>query len=167
MNIVDTPGTDLTNLDICAAVGARVAHIRTVANVSVSDGTLNIASVYGSADDPSVMAIEVIPTAPPPPTPPTVTASTPANGATGLASSTRPTATFSRAMDPTTITTSSFSLAIAGGGPTVAASVAYDDTTRVATVTPDHPLADGTTYVATLTTAIRAADGVALAAPLT
>src|SRR6185436_17638455 len=39
--------------------------------------------------------------------------------------------------------------------------------TRVATVTPDHPLADGTTYVATLTTAIRAADGAALAAPVT
>ena len=117
MNIADTPGTDLTNIDICAAVGARAAYVRTVANVAITDGTLNIASVYGSADDPEVMAIEVIPTAPPPPTPPTVTAFTPANGATGLASSTRPTATFSRAMDPTTITTSSFNLAVSGGGP--------------------------------------------------
>src|SRR5207244_2802039 len=64
---------------------------------------------------------------------PTVTANTPANGATGVATSVAPTATFSRAMDASSITSSSFTLTPAGGSP-VAASIAYSGST--ATLTP-------------------------------
>jgi hypothetical protein len=42
-------------------VGPNKAYVRTVQNVSVSDGSLNIKSVYGSADDPEVVGIEVVP----------------------------------------------------------------------------------------------------------
>jgi molybdopterin converting factor small subunit len=93
---------------------------------------------------------------------PTVTAKSPADTATGVATSVNPTATFSRAMDATTITTSSFTLTPNGGSP-VAATVAYNSTTNVATLTPSAALANNTTYTATLTTTIKASDGVALA----
>ncbi|HEV8687456.1 MAG TPA: Ig-like domain-containing protein, partial [Gaiellaceae bacterium] len=93
---------------------------------------------------------------------PTVTAKSPADAATGVATNVNPTATFSRAMDATTITTSSFTLTPSGGSP-VAASVSYDVTSKVATLAPSAALANNTTYTATLTTAVKAADGVALA----
>src|ERR671935_193228 len=66
--------------------------------------------------------------------PPTVTSTTPADGATGVATSIAPTATFSRDMDATTITSSSFTLTGPSGA--VAASVSYNATTKTATLTP-------------------------------
>src|SRR5207245_5396639 len=84
IDVADTPANpDIANLDICAAAGgADTALVRTVSNVTVSDGVLNIQSVYGSADDPEVAAIEVVPAGAP--TAPTVTATSPAGGATGV-----------------------------------------------------------------------------------
>ena len=62
MDIVDTTANpDLANIDIYAAVGKNTAYVRTVPDVSITDGTLNIRSVYGSADDPELAAVEVIP----------------------------------------------------------------------------------------------------------
>src|SRR5205823_3644169 len=91
---------------------------------------------------------------------PTVTGNTPANNATGVATTVAPTATFSRSMNPATITQFSFTLAPAGGSP-VAASVVYVGST--ATLTPTAPLANNTVYTAKLDTTVAAADGVALA----
>ena len=83
-------------------------------------------------------------------TAPTVTAISPASGATGVSTTTTITATFSEAMDPATITTSTFQLRNSGGT-LVTATVAYDATTRVATLTPSSALAAGpTTYTATV-----------------
>src|SRR5439155_7215283 len=90
---------------------------------------------------------------------PTVTARTPAVGATGVAINVAPTATFSRAMDATTITNASFTLT--GPSGPVAATVGYSGTT--ATLTPNAALANNTSYTATLSTAVKASDGVALA----
>jgi hypothetical protein len=62
MDILDTPASpDIANLDICAQVGPNAALVRTVKNVAVADGALDVKSVYGSADDPEVAAIEVTP----------------------------------------------------------------------------------------------------------
>src|SRR5205085_1424594 len=91
---------------------------------------------------------------------PTVTGNTPANNATGIAVTVAPTATFSRAMNATTITSSSFTLTPSGGSP-VAATVSYSGST--ATLTPSAPLANNTLYTAKLDTTVKAADGVALA----
>jgi hypothetical protein len=166
MDILDTPASpDIQNLDICATVGPNTALVKTVTGVTVTDGTLNIKSVYGSADDPEVAAIEVIPEAAAP-TPPTVTDTTPLAGETGVSLLTQPKATFSKALDPTTITPTSFTLT-PSGGTAVPATVSYDASTLKATLVPSSALAYSTTYTARLSTAVKALDGTALASAFT
>ena len=162
IDVADTPANpDIANLDICAAAGgADTALVRTVSNVTVSDGVLNIQSVYGSADDPEVAAIEVVPAGAP--TAPTVTATSPAGGATGVSTGIAPTATFSTAMDPATITSSSFTLTPSGGSP-VAATVSYGSASQTATLSPSAPLASATGYTPKLDTTVKASDGTPLA----
>ncbi|WP_240721594.1 Ig-like domain-containing protein, partial [Pseudarthrobacter sp. NamE5] len=58
------------------------------------------------------------------------------------------TGTFSEAMDATTITPSTFTLA--GGTTTVSAAVTYNGTDKVATLNPGADLVAGTTYTATI-----------------
>jgi hypothetical protein len=94
--------------------------------------------------------------------PPTVTAKSPSAGATGVATTVAPTATFSRAMDQTTISGTTVTLSSSSG--LVAASVAYDATSRTVTLTPSGPLANGVTYTMQLSSAIKSQDGQALAA---
>jgi hypothetical protein len=167
MDVLDTTASpDLANLDPCAqAGGPNTALVKTISGVAVTDGSLGIQSVYGTADDPEIAAIEILPASgpPAPPGPPTVTSRSPAVGATGVSTGTTVTATFSRAMDPATITSSSFTLTPSGGSP-VAATVSYTGATTTATLTPSAALANSTTYTANLTTAVKASDGQALAA---
>jgi fibronectin type 3 domain-containing protein len=164
MDITDTAiNPDLANIDIYAQVGPRAAHVRTVSGVTVTDGVLNIRSVYGPADDPEVAAIEVLPRA----TAPTVTQTVPTDGETNVSRLVKPQATFSRAMDPATITSSTFTLRKASDGTLVPATVGYDGATTSATLTPTSALAFNTAYTARLETTVKAADGTALAAPVT
>lgn len=96
---------------------------------------------------------------------PTVTATTPVASApvvTGVAVGSTVTATFSKPMTATTINATSFSLACPTGTPT-AASVAYDATTQVATLTPTVELTPNTLCTATLGTAVQDSTGIALA----
>jgi hypothetical protein len=88
-------------------------------------------------------------TAPQDTTPPTVTAISPASGATGVAPTTTVTATFSEAMNASTITTSTFVLRDSSNV-VVPAAVTYNATTFVATLTPNAALAQGVTYTATI-----------------
>lgn len=96
-------------------------------------------------------------------TPPTVIAVTPANGA---CLQTEVGATFSEAMNPTTISTTTFTLQLTGPplGAAIAGAVAYDVPTRVATFTPAADLAASTSYTATITTGATDLTGNALAA---
>ncbi len=166
MDVLNTPTSpDIANLDICAqAGGPRVALVKTISGVQVTNGTLSVKSVYGSVDDPEVAAIEVVPSAGAPPLPPTVTSTTPTSGATGVATSVAPTAAFSRSMDSTTITPASFTLT--GPSGTIAAAVAYNSTNLTATLTPTAALTASSTYTATVSTAVKAADGTPLASPV-
>src|SRR5205823_1234560 len=88
-----TASPDISNLDVCAKVGANAAYVQTITNVSVTDGILDVRTIRAAADDPVLSAIDVIKTGtigsgtngdttgqPPP----TVTAKTPADGATGV-----------------------------------------------------------------------------------
>ena len=96
---------------------------------------------------------------------PTITATSPAVSTpviTGVLTNSRVSATFSKSMAPATITSSSFSLACPAATP-VAAAVAYDATTRVATLTPSAALPAGTLCAATVTTAAQDTMGFALA----
>jgi len=91
-------------------------------------------------------------------------ATSPVDGAGYAARSTGVAATFSRSMDPATITSSSFTLT--GPGGLVAGSVAYDGASRTATLTPSALLAGGVEYTARIETTVKAADGIGLAAPV-
>ncbi len=85
-------------------------------------------------------------------TPPTVVAISPADGSTGVCLTKTVTATFSEAMDPSTIGTTSFGLTAAGIA--VAGTVSYDTAGMLATFVPTNAagLAPGTGFVATVNT---------------
>jgi len=103
----------------------------------------------------------------PPPslTPPTVVSVIPLGGATGVCQGAVVTATFSKAMNPATITTGTFKLA-AGTTPVVG-TVSMDSTDTIATFKPTSPLALNTQYTATITTAAQDQFGNGLAADFT
>ena len=91
---------------------------------------------------------------------PTVTSTDPLNNVTGVARNKVVALTFSEAMDPLTINTSTFTLK--QGTTAVPGTVAYSGTT--ATFTPSNTLAAGTTYTATITTGAKNLTGNSLAA---
>ncbi|MDJ0378318.1 Ig-like domain-containing protein [Cryobacterium sp. PH31-L1] len=92
---------------------------------------------------------------------PTVTTTNPAAGATGIGLGTATTrtplsATFSEAVSglpATAASTPNFTLKL--GATTIASKVAYNATTRVATLTPDAPLVGDRSYTLTLTNAVK------------
>jgi len=92
---------------------------------------------------------------------PTVVSTVPANAAITVAVDTPITATFSRAMDPATITSGTFTVTGPGATP-VAGAVTYAGTT--ATFTPTAILAANTLFTATITTGAKDPTGNALAA---
>jgi O-glycosyl hydrolase len=76
------------------------------------------------------------------------------------------TATFSEAMNASTITGSTFTLT-PQGGLTVAGTVTYNSTSLTATLTPGAALTNNTVYTGTLTTGVQSSSGTALAANYT
>ncbi|MEO6352174.1 MAG: Ig-like domain-containing protein, partial [Burkholderiaceae bacterium] len=97
---------------------------------------------------------------------PTVTAVAPANNASSVAINIKKiTATFSKAMDPATLTAASFTLACPVGTPKTGV-VTYSESSNVATLTlPAVNLPSNTECTATISTAAKDTAGVALAAP--
>ncbi|WP_430296043.1 DUF4082 domain-containing protein [Sinomonas sp. B1-1] len=77
---------------------------------------------------------------------PAITSTTPASGATGIAVSTAPTATFNQAVTASSVT---FTLKDATGTP-ISGTVSYSAATTTATFTPSAALAYNTTYTATV-----------------
>jgi len=84
-------------------------------------------------------------------TPPTLSSTNPANSATAVAVGATLTATFSEAMDPATITTSSFTLM--NGTTPISGTVTYSGMT--ATFTPAAPLTANVVYTATISTGVK------------
>jgi len=94
--------------------------------------------------------------------PPSVVSVAPPDGTTGVCPNTLAVATFSEAMNPTTISATTFTLT----GPAAAAvtgQVVYDAADYVTTFTPASNLALNTTYTATITTGAQDLMGNALA----
>ena len=83
-------------------------------------------------------------------TAPTVSAVSPANNATGVARNVSPSVTFSEAIDPSTINSTTFELRNASTNALVFAAVSYDAATRRATLNPSGNLAAGTRFTATV-----------------
>lgn len=93
-------------------------------------------------------------------TAPTASATDPVDGTIDIALNRSLTTTFNEALDPATISTSTFTLS--DGSAAVSGTVSYSN--RVATFNPALDLTGGTLYTATLTTAITDLAGNALAA---
>ncbi len=96
--------------------------------------------------------------------PPKITLENPANLATGVAINSTVNATFSEAMDPSTISATTFSVAQSGVPATLTGAYTYDPVANVATFTPSSKLAANTTYIATITTGASDLSGNALVA---
>jgi parallel beta-helix repeat protein len=96
-------------------------------------------------------------------TPPNVSSIAPQNGQPDVAIDIIVTATFSEAMDSSSITTDSFTLA----GSEISGMVTYDPATYTAAFTPDADLDYNHEYTATLSTAITDSAGNPLAIPYT
>ena len=84
-------------------------------------------------------------------TPPVVTSTTPVSNAVGVSLAQVVSATFSKPMNPSTISGTTFTLT-GPGAVAVAGTVAYTSTGSVATFTPSASLSPGTLYTATITT---------------
>lgn len=91
---------------------------------------------------------------------PVVTSTVPANGATSVPLAQVLSATFSKAMNPATISNATF--VVTAGGNAIPGTVAYSGTT--ATFTPATALASNTLYVATITSGAQDTNGYGLAA---
>lgn len=103
---------------------------------------------------PVAIAIESYPV-------PTVTSVNPANSTIGVGASTTISATFSEAMDSSTINTNTFTLTDANGA-SVPGTVAYDSSNDTATFTPSSSLSSGITYTADITTGAESSQEIAL-----
>jgi hypothetical protein len=95
---------------------------------------------------------------------PTITSTNPANIATAVPINQTVAATFSTAMDPTTITNAAFTLAVAGGGASVNGTVAYDSASQIATFTPSANLLANTQFTATISNQVKDLSGNTLVA---
>ena len=98
-------------------------------------------------------------TTPPDTEPPTVISTVPTANATGVATTTNVTATFSEDsadmdedMDASTITSQTFKLTKKGSSTKIAATVSYDASTDTATLDPNESLQSGVTYKAVVST---------------
>ena len=96
-------------------------------------------------------------------TPPTITSSDPANSATGVAITKVVNVVFSKALNATTVNSTTFTLK--QGSTTVAGNVTYSGST--ASFTPSASLANSTTYTGTITTGVKDVAGNALASNYT
>jgi hypothetical protein len=93
---------------------------------------------------------------------PSVTSTMPANADSGVPINRKITATFTKAMNPATITTPTFMLSGPGATP-VSGTVAYVDAGATAVFTPASTLAGSTTFTATITAGAKDTAGNALA----
>jgi hypothetical protein len=114
----------------------------------------------GAENSEGAFTLKVIgPTPPIDTTPPSVVGTSPANNATGVLRGANVTATFSEAMQASTINTTTFRLRKSGTTTNVAAAVSYDPATKRATLNPNVDLKAGATYTATVSTGARDQSG--------
>jgi hypothetical protein len=83
-------------------------------------------------------------------TPPTVSATTPAGGATGVATTVKPAATFSEAMDASTLGSATVELRNTATGAQVSAAISYNAATDTVTLAPAAALAPATSYTVSI-----------------
>jgi len=161
--------TDSGGLPVAASVSydpiTRTATLRPSAPLTLlTTYTATLTGAVHAADGaPLDASTWTFTTAAVPPPAPTITTTLPAAGATGVPNDTPVRATFDLALDPSTVTPTTFALATSGGA-AVPATVTYDALARRATLTPLAPLATGAEYTATLSTEVRSTTGAPMSA---
>ena len=95
--------------------------------------------------------------------PPTVIATNPANNATGVAPNSVVTITFSENMDASTVNATNITIRPTASGTAVPATVTYNTSTRVATLTPSAALSQNVSYTVIVGTGVKDAQGNAIA----
>lgn len=96
------------------------------------------------------------------PTAPIVVSTQPVNSTTGVAINTIITATFSKAMDPSTLTAANFTVT-GSSASLIAGSIVYDSINNIARFTPSNNLDSNTTFTVTISTGVKDLAGNALA----
>ena len=136
-------GTSTATLTPSSGLASSATYTATVVGGAsgVRDAAGNALAVNSTWSFTTVAVIDT--------TPPTVTSRVPAPGATGVATSTAVSATFSEALNATTVTPSTFELRDAGNA-VVPATVSYNAGSNTATLTPSSALAFSATYTATV-----------------
>jgi hypothetical protein len=130
--------------------------VNTVYTATISTGAKSLAGTPLAAN--YVWTFRTLPA----PTPPTVISIVPLNGATGVPINQALSATFSVAMEPATISSTTFTLT-GPGAVSVTGTVTYVAAGSVATLAPAASLTPNTTYTATITTGAVDLEGTALA----
>jgi len=155
--LLQGPGANAITGTVVYAVGARTATFTPTTPATLPANTLFTATVTTGARDLAGNALlnNVVWTfstgAAPDTTPPTVTRVNPLDLATGICLQKSINATFSEAMDPFSLTTSTLTLKVSGGA-LAGGTVAYDALSKVATFNPTSDLLANTSYTATVTT---------------
>ena len=160
-------GVELAYRSQVAATGALTSDVGTTLAFGANPvspfysftGDLDEVRIYNR--DLTAAEISALATGAAPPTPPTVTGVTPTGS--GVSTATALNATFSRAMNSASITSSTFTLRASGASSNVAANVTASGSS--ATLTPLAALAAGTTYTATIAASVADPGGVALGSP--
>jgi fibronectin type 3 domain-containing protein len=109
------------------------------------DGKIDNVRIYSRALSASEIQTDMASRVQPDQTAPTVSAFTPAAGAAGINVGNSATVTFSEPMQASTVTSSTVQL-LEGGSTAIAATVSYNSSTNVATVTPQAAMKYGTSY---------------------
>jgi hypothetical protein len=112
-------------------------------------GQIDEVRIYNRALTASEIQSDMLRSITPDVTPPTITARTPTNGAAGVNAGTSPTVTFSELMNSGTVNSTNVFLRDSSNA-TVPATVTYNTTTNVATLTPQAALQYGATYSVTV-----------------
>ena len=139
--------------------GSTTLPSNTVCTATVTTGAKDTAGIALASNFAWTFTTGVTPDT----TAPTVTGTIQANGETGVAVNVKVGATFSEAMDPLTITTTTFTLK--QGTTAVSGAVTYSGVNAV--FAPTSTLAASTTYTATITTGAKDLAGNALASDFT
>jgi hypothetical protein len=153
----EVPGTIGCSGSVATFTPAANLAYNTVYTATIGTGAQDLAGTSLAAN--YVWTFRTLPA----PTPPTVIATVPVNGATAVPTNQALSATFSVAMVPTTINTTSFTLTATISGTSVSGVVAYVAAGSVATFIPTANLAPTTEYTATITTGATDVAGIALA----
>jgi hypothetical protein len=154
---IPVPGTIACSGAVATFTPASDLAYNTVFTATITTGAQDLAGTPLASN--YVWSFRTAPAA----TPPTVISTVPVNGATAVPINQALSATFSVAMTPATINTTTFTLKETTSGTSVPGAVTYVAAGSVATFTPTASLAPTTEYTATITTGAEDLAGTALA----